>query len=118
MKMKSIEKQDLDNLFSRNSLGEIYLENPNEPGIWYTNEHDYVTIKVPYSRIDRFREFWRSARVLLEDRLQIYYMQEGTPLSDGYYIKETWYFITVDGARGMLEYFNEILPKELPGIRA
>lgn len=115
--MRVTDRLVLDNLFSINKLGEVYAVNPLSANIWYTNEHDYVTIVVPEALNDRFRAFWHKARMVLDERLRTHYMQEGTPLSGDFYLKETWYFITVDGAKGMLEKFYDILPYNLPKVQ-
>ena len=112
--MNFTKRVELDNLFSRMDLGDVQPENPDEPGIYKTDDHDYITIRVPYSYRDRFQSFWESARKMLDDYLQVYHVQHGTPIFDDIYIDETWYFISVSSAKEVLDWFYEILPDKLP----
>lgn len=94
----------------------MLLENPDYPGVWNTDEQDYVTILVPHSRKDRFTVFWDSARSVLGEKLKVLHVQENSPLSDGYFIKETWYFITCETAKEILDRFDMILAGTLTNV--
>ena len=75
IKMFNSKMVKLDNLFSRNNLGEVRLENPDYPGVWKTDEQDYVTIRVPDSMKDRFKVFWQSAASVLGEKLKVLHVQ-------------------------------------------
>ncbi len=107
-------KFELDNLFSRHSLGEVYLFNEmNDDAIWQTKDHDYVTIFVPETMKHRFETFWRSAREKLADRLRIYNVQRGIPFSNGSRMICTLLFISVESAWCLYRHFDEIMTPEL-----
>ena len=115
--MNFAQRVKLDILFTQMGIGEVQSVNPPVPGIYKTGDLDYVTIRVPYSYRDRFQSFWESARMVLGDYLQVYYVQHGTPIFDDNYIDETWYFISVSSAKEVLDWFYEILPANLPELR-
>jgi len=115
--MKTSERLKLDNLFTIHKLGEVCAENPVAANIWHTDKHDYVTLIVPDAVKDRFRSFWCSAWITLGDRLQVYHVQRRVSMFGDCALYETWYFITVDYAKSMLERFYEILPNKLLEMR-
>jgi len=115
--MNTHERLELDNLFSRNNLGELCLENPQAADMWKTDDHEYVTIRVPDNKRDRFNAFWKNAESVLGEDLQILHIQEGTPLSEDFYINEAWYFIPYETAMQVFRQFDTILSTSLPGMR-
>ncbi len=115
--MNTYKKLELDNLFSRNRLGEVCLENPSTSDMWQTEAQNYVTIRVPYSMRDRFNVFQVIAASVMGEDFEAFHVQKGTPLSDDFYIDETWYFIPCKTAMKIHDHFETILPGILPGGR-
>jgi len=110
-------KIEMDNLFARNNLGEICLINPQAADMWKTDDQAYVTIRVPENKRDRFNAFWKNAESVLGEDLKILHTQEGTHLSEDFYINEAWYFIPCETAMQVFRQFDTILSASLPGVR-
>ncbi|MFO8240062.1 MAG: hypothetical protein R6T90_03580 [Dissulfuribacterales bacterium] len=111
--MYNFSRLEMDHLFSSNNLGEVRLENPDYPGVWKTDEQDYVSILVPHTMQERFTDFWDSAGAVLGEKLKVLHVQENSPLSDGYFIEETWYFITCETAMEIMDRFDMIMEDTL-----
>lgn len=102
---------ELDNMFSRYGLGEVYLDNDKkDKDLWRTDDHDYVTIKVPASLQKRFDIFWRSACKTLGVRLTVYHVQNGLPSFKGWVMVVDFYFISVESAGLLYHQFYDLLP--------
>jgi len=110
-------KIEMDNLFSRNNLGEFCLRNPQAADMWKTDEQNYTTIRVPKNKRDRFSSFWKNVEYVLGEDLKVLHVQEGTPLSEDFFINETWYFIPTKTAMQIFRQFDTILSASLPGMR-